>query len=115
MPDSAAYNLYVNVDGRWEWVAEVRAASHVLAFRQAMLALKPQHYDKQIKLEQAAPRPRPQPQLQPRPAPSASASRRSRANRKPAGNARRFYRRTAMLTRLLTTREVLDEEHVRKI
>jgi hypothetical protein len=54
VPDRTPYNLYVSIDGRWEFVAEVRARSHSEAFRAAMLALRPEHYDKPVKLEQPA-------------------------------------------------------------
>jgi hypothetical protein len=62
VPDRTPYNLYVSIDGRWEFAFEVRAKSHSEAFRQAMMALRPEHYDKPIKLEQAvaaAPQPPP--------------------------------------------------------
>jgi hypothetical protein len=47
-----AYHLYVKVDGVWQHAATVRADDHAKAFRKAMTLLKPEHYDKQIKLEQ---------------------------------------------------------------
>jgi hypothetical protein len=46
------YHLYVKTDGKWEWVAGVEASDHRRAFQAAMLILRPQHYDKQIRLEQ---------------------------------------------------------------
>jgi hypothetical protein len=46
------YQLYVKVDGRWVWLSDVKAQTHPEALRQAIGALKPEHYDKPIRLEQ---------------------------------------------------------------
>ena len=56
------YHLYVRIDGRWQHVHAIEAVSHADAFRSAMLALAPEHYDMPILLEQeetpgAGPRP----------------------------------------------------------
>jgi hypothetical protein len=48
---SRTYQLYVKVAGRWTWLCDIQAATHADAFRDAMLCLKPEHYDKPIKLE----------------------------------------------------------------
>lgn len=46
------YELYARIGGRWEFLCRIDAAGHPEAFRQAMLCLKPEHYDKEIRLEQ---------------------------------------------------------------
>jgi hypothetical protein len=46
------YQLYVRVNGRWDWLCDIEAESHPAAFRKAMLCLTPEHYDKPIRLEQ---------------------------------------------------------------
>jgi hypothetical protein len=46
------YNLYVKTNGHWQWVCSIVAENHPDAFRQAMTKLKPEHYSKQIRLEQ---------------------------------------------------------------
>ncbi len=45
------YQLYVKLDGRWTWLCDIEADSHAKAFQEAMLCLKPEHYDKPIRLE----------------------------------------------------------------
>ncbi len=55
MDGTKHYQLYVQLEGRWEWICDIQASSHSVAFRKAMLCLKPEHYDKPIRLEQAAP------------------------------------------------------------
>jgi hypothetical protein len=47
------YQLYVKVDRRWERISDITAKSHAEALRQAISRLKPEHYDKPIRLEQA--------------------------------------------------------------
>lgn len=51
------YGLYVKMNGHWQWIASVSAESHADAFRLAMTKLKPEHYSKQIRLEQESPPP----------------------------------------------------------
>ncbi len=46
------YQLYAQVDGRWVWLCDIHASTHSVAFQKAMLFLKPEHYDKPIRLEQ---------------------------------------------------------------
>ncbi len=49
------YNLYVKGNGHWDFVCEIEAADHSEALRSAMTKLKPEHYSKQIRLEQEEP------------------------------------------------------------
>jgi hypothetical protein len=42
----------VKIDSRWTWLCDIEAESHSEAFRVAMTCLKPEHYDKPIRLEQ---------------------------------------------------------------
>lgn len=51
-PLNKTYQLHVKLDGRWQWLCDIEAESHSDAFRQAVLCLKPEHYDKPIRLEQ---------------------------------------------------------------
>jgi hypothetical protein len=46
------YQLYVNVEGRWQWVCDIVAGDHAEAFRKAVSCMKPEHYDKRIRVEQ---------------------------------------------------------------
>jgi hypothetical protein len=46
------YRLYVQLAGRWQWLCDIKAESHAHAFKEAMLCLQPEHYDKPIRLEQ---------------------------------------------------------------
>ena len=46
------YHLYAKVDGKWQWQCAVEGADHAAALKNATLALKPEHYDKPIRLEQ---------------------------------------------------------------
>ena len=46
------YHLYVKLEGRWQWVRTIEAASHAEAFRSAMHMLDPEYYGKPIRLEQ---------------------------------------------------------------
>ena len=53
MEDAAkAYQLYAKVGRRWVPVCTIRAADHAGALRQAIALLKPEHYDKPIRLQQ---------------------------------------------------------------
>jgi hypothetical protein len=45
------YNLYVKVDGHWQWASRIEADSHPAALRQAISHLDPEHYAKPIRLE----------------------------------------------------------------
>jgi hypothetical protein len=47
------YQRYFKVAGRWQWVSDIRATSHSEALRHAMSRLKPEHYDKPIRVEPA--------------------------------------------------------------
>jgi len=49
---SKTYQLGAKVDGRWCRVCLIEAASHPEALRQAIARLQPEHYDKQIRLQQ---------------------------------------------------------------
>lgn len=49
---TSRYHLYVKVEGKWQWVSTIEARDHRQAFSSAMLTLKPEHYDKPIRLEQ---------------------------------------------------------------
>ena len=40
---------------KWLWVSTIEGRDHRNAFNGAMLTLKPEHYDKQIRLEQEEP------------------------------------------------------------
>jgi hypothetical protein len=46
------YQLYVNIDGYWELLYGIDADDHRTAFQQAIHALRPEHRDKAIRLEQ---------------------------------------------------------------
>jgi hypothetical protein len=46
------YELGVKINGRWKSLCQIEATNHTTAFRKAMLCLKPEHYDKPIRLEQ---------------------------------------------------------------
>jgi hypothetical protein len=50
------YRLYVKMSKRWRRLCEIEAESHAQAFRKAILCLQPEHYDKQIRLEQVEPK-----------------------------------------------------------
>lgn len=47
------YQLFVKMGRRWNWLCDLNAASHADAFREAMLRLEPEHFDKQIRLEES--------------------------------------------------------------
>ena len=76
MDGTNPYQLYVQIDGRWQWICDLQASTHEMAFRKAMLCLKSEHYDKPIRLEQAV---RPAAETKPEKKP---------AKKKPAGQAR---------------------------
>ena len=44
--------MYVKIGGVWQLAQSIDAPNHREAFRRAMMALDPRHYDKQIRLEQ---------------------------------------------------------------
>jgi hypothetical protein len=46
------YQLYVHVDGYWELVCGIDAETHMAALEQATKALKPEHSQLPIRLEQ---------------------------------------------------------------
>jgi len=46
------YQLYVKVARIWKWEATIEASDHQTAFREAISMIKPEHYDKAIRLEQ---------------------------------------------------------------
>lgn len=46
------YRLFVKIGRRWKWLCDLNADSHEDAFRQAMLRLEPENFDKQIRLEE---------------------------------------------------------------
>ena len=46
------YQLTVKVGAHWQRLCDIEAQSHREAFRKAMTLLKPEHYDKPIRLEQ---------------------------------------------------------------
>jgi len=46
------YQLYVHVDGYWELVCGIDAETHLAALEQATRALKPEHAQLPIRLEQ---------------------------------------------------------------
>jgi hypothetical protein len=50
------YQLFVKIGRRWNRLYDLKAASHGDAFREAMLRLKPEHFDKQIRLEEKTPK-----------------------------------------------------------
>ena len=47
------YDLFVKAEGRWRRVRVIQAASHAEALRRAIARLRPEHYDKPIRLQQA--------------------------------------------------------------
>ena len=55
------YQLYVKVNGRWEWQQAVRALDAQEALRIAIASLKPEHHDKSVWLEKADEPPPPEP------------------------------------------------------
>lgn len=46
------YQLFVRDGDDWIHISDITADTHRGAFRKAMVRLKPEHYDKQIRLEQ---------------------------------------------------------------
>ena len=46
------YQLYLRLHGVWTFMAEIEAVNHSEAFRKVMLAMKPEHYSCQLRLEQ---------------------------------------------------------------
>ena len=46
--------MLLKIDEEWRLFATIRAENHSEAFRQAMLILKPEHIDKQLRLEEEA-------------------------------------------------------------
>ena len=46
------YVLYVKVDGQWQRAGAIHAKDHAAALRRAIAQLKPEHYDKPIRVEQ---------------------------------------------------------------
>jgi hypothetical protein len=57
------YQLYVQTDDHWEWVAGFDATDQAHAFQQAVLVLKPHQCDSPIRLK---PCPDPEPSYRPR-------------------------------------------------
>jgi len=46
------YQLYIKIDGGWEWLCTFDAASHAEAFHRGLHCLGEVHQDKPIRLEQ---------------------------------------------------------------
>lgn len=46
------YSLYVKRGGQWERVGTIYAMTHPEALREAIAKVKPEHYDKPIRVEQ---------------------------------------------------------------
>ena len=46
------YQLYLNIGGVWTLMSEIEAVNHSEAFGKAMVAMKPEHYSCQLRLEQ---------------------------------------------------------------
>jgi hypothetical protein len=44
------YQLYVFLDGKWVWVAQIVTQTAPEAFGRAMAALPPEHYTRPVKL-----------------------------------------------------------------
>ena len=59
----AVYQLYVKINGVWQWAARIEADDHPAALRKAISSLKPEHFSLPIRLEQEEqaqpPKPRP--------------------------------------------------------
>jgi hypothetical protein len=50
MPDNL-YQLFLKIDGRWRLIDNIYAPTHDEATRKAMASLKPDQFDKPMKLE----------------------------------------------------------------
>jgi hypothetical protein len=51
------YQLYLKIEDVWQFVCEIEAANHSEAFGKAMMAMKPEHYCCQLRLEQVETKP----------------------------------------------------------
>jgi hypothetical protein len=46
------YQLYIKVGRIWQWELTIQAEDHPSALRQAIAKIRPEHFDKAIRVEQ---------------------------------------------------------------